>query len=65
LQKKGGKMIKHKKTCCKSFRVSAELNRKLIAYAAKKEISEADVIRLALKKFLPTNTPKYTVLTEK
>lgn len=53
-------MIKHKKTCSKSFRISMEMNRKLIAYAAKKEISEADVVRLALKKFLPTNTPKHT-----
>lgn len=52
-------MIKHKKTVSKSFRISVEMNKKLIAYAAKKELSEADIIRLALKKFLPTNTPKY------
>lgn len=53
-------MIKHQKTCCKSLRISAQLNSKLIAYAEKKELSEAAVIRLALQKFLPTNTAKHS-----
>jgi hypothetical protein len=37
------------------LRISAQLNSKLMAYAEKKELSEAAVIRLALQKFLPTN----------
>jgi hypothetical protein len=58
IQQKGNTMLKHQKTCCKSLRISAQLNSKLMAYAEKKELSEAAVIRLALQKFLPTNTPK-------
>jgi hypothetical protein len=59
--KKGNIMIKHQKTCCKSLRISAQLNSKLMAYAEKKELSEAAVIRLALQKFLPTNTTKRNI----
>lgn len=52
-------MIKHQKNVAKSFRISAQMNSRLVAYAAAKDLSEADIIRMALKKFLPTNTPKY------
>ena len=51
-------MIKYQQTCMKSVRISEALNSKLIAYAQDKELSEAAVIRLALKKFLPTNKAK-------
>ena len=42
------------------LRVSPQMRLKVVRYATKHDISEAQVIRMALKKFLPTNTPKHT-----
>lgn len=52
--------MKNDKTESLRVRVSPAMRLKLIQYAQKKDISEAAAIRLALKKFLPTNTPKST-----
>lgn len=53
-------MIKHQKDVAKSVRISSQMNSKLVAYAEKHDLSEAHVIRMALKKFLPTNTAKHS-----
>lgn len=50
--------MKNDKTESLRLRVSPQMRLKVIRYAEKHDISEAQVIRMALKKFLPTNTTK-------
>jgi len=52
--------MKCDKTESLRVRVSPAMRLKVVQYASKHDVSEAQVIRLALKKFLPTNTPKHT-----
>ncbi len=53
--------MKNDKTESLRVRVSPVMRVKVVQYAMKHDLSESQVIRLALKKFLPTNTPKHTV----
>ena len=52
--------MKNDKTESLRVRVSESMRLRVIRFAQKHDISEAQVIRMALKKFLPTNTPKNT-----
>lgn len=52
--------MKNDKTESLRVRVSPNMRLKVVQYASKHDISEAQVIRLALKKFLPSNAPKHT-----
>ena len=54
--------MKNDKTESLRVRVSENMRLKVIRYATKHDISEAQVVRLALKKFLPTNAPKHTTI---
>ena len=54
--------MKKDKTESLRVRVSPQMRLKVVQYANRADISEAQVIRLALKKFLPTNTPKRTII---
>lgn len=53
--------MKNDKTESLRVRVSPVMRVKVVQYAMKHDLSESQVIRLALKKFLPTNAPKHTV----
>lgn len=53
--------MKNDKTESLRLRVSPAMRLRVVKYAEKHDISEAQVIRMALKKFLPTNTPKHTI----
>jgi len=54
--------MKNDKTESLRLRVSPAMRQRVVKYAEKHDISEAQVIRMALKKFLPTNTPKSTII---